>query len=503
MPTVSKRRIALMPVDARPAVREQVVQLVATAGYDLLVPPRQMLGRFREPGDREELTRWLLTQAESVDGYVVSLDMLVYGGLVPSRFIDDSLESLLARLEVLNVLKQRHPHKPIYAFAATMRISNNNVAEEEKSYWVDYGELIWRWSYFTDKRDHECDGEAAEIARATASHIPVEIQHDYLSIRARNFAVTEAALRLCVDGMIDGLILPQDDTAAYGFNIAERRRLEAIVRERGLGDRVLIYPGADEVAHTLCAHVVNELMANAQLKVHCIFSDPDHVEKLTARYEDRPLLDSIKSQLFAVDAEMVKTIGEADVVIAVHTQGTAQGDWAVRTELPARPGVSQDWLTQIAFSHRLGKPLALADLAFANGGDPDMLAAFATKMPLHTLAGYAGWNTASNSIGSLVAQCSLARAAFGGAVNQQVLCLRLLEDVLYQAVWRQKIRDVVEERNERTLTAEVLEALVAEMFVPAANAWLADNAFEFRVASIYLPWQRTFEIGINLSARAA
>ena len=503
MQTVSTRRIALIPVDARPAVREQVVQLVATADCDLLVPPRQLLGRFREPGDREELTRWLLTQAERVDGYVISLDMLVYGGLVPSRFIDDSLESLLARLEVLKVLKQRQPHKPIYAFAATMRISNNNVADEEKSYWSDVGELIWRWSYFTDKHDHERDWEAGEIARATASRIPVEIQHDYLAIRARNFAITDAALRLCVDGMIDGLILPQDDTAAYGFNIAERRRLEATVRERDLGDRVRIYPGADEVAHTLCAHVVNELMVNARLKVHCLFSDPDHVEKLTARYEDRPLLDSIKSQLFAVDAEMVNTIGEADAVLAVHTQGTAQGDWAMRIALPARPGVCQSWLTQIAFAHRIGKPIALADLAFANGGDPVMLEAFAAKMPLHTLAGYAGWNTASNSIGSLVAQCSLARAAFGGNVNQQVLCLRLLEDYLYQAVWRQRVRDVIGQRDERTFAADELETLVAEMFIPAANAWLADNAFEFRVVSIYLPWQRTFEIGINLSALAA
>ena len=500
MPPVSMRCVALIPVDARPVVREQVVQLVATAGCELLVPPLDMLGHFRQPADREALADWVLAQAENVDGFVISLDMLVYGGLVASRFTDDRLESLLDRLGVINVLKQRHPHKPVYAFVATMRISNNNVAEEEKSYWSDYGELIWRWSYFTDKFSIDGDQESRIQAQEAESKIPADIRTDYLATRARNFAVAKSALALCRDEGINRLVVPQDDTAQYGFNIAERRALEALVREMQIEKWVRIYAGADEVAHTLCAHLINALCASPPLKVHCIYSDPLNIANLTARYEDRPILESLEFQLAAVDAVTVDTVEAADVVIGVHTQGSAQGDWAMRITLPERSGIRDEWFAALASAHLSGKPVALLDLAYANGGDPVMLQALTRALPLRELAGYAGWNTASNSIGGLVAQCSLARAAFRRPENQRVLCLRLLEDYLYQSVWRQTVRRAI---DEPSMTPEALQETVASTFIPAANQWLSEQQFAFRVESIHLPWQRTFEIGINLSERPA
>ncbi len=500
MPTVRKHRIALIPVDARPVVREQVVQLVATADCELLVPPLDTLGHFREPGDREALADWLLTWADDVDGYVISLDMLIYGGLVPSRFIDDSLESLIARLELITVLKQRYPHKPVYAFAATMRISNNNIAEEEKPYWSDYGELIWRWSFFTDKFSINGDQESRTQAKNAESMIPAGIRTDYLATRARNFAVAKSALALCGDEGINRLVLPQDDTAQYGFNIAERRALEALVREMQIEHSVRIYAGADEVAHTLCSRLINERCALAPLKVHCVYSDPFNIAKLTARYEDRPILDSLKSQLAAVDAVIVDTVEAADVVIGMHTQGIAQGDWAMRIALPDRPGIHEEWLAALASAHLSGKPVAVLDLAYANGGDPEMLQALAEVLPLRQLVGYAGWNTASNSIGSLVAQCNLARFTFRHRENQRVLCLRLLEDYLYQSAWRQIIRRAI---DESAITPEAQQDAVAAMFMSAANQWLAEQQFAFQVDEIHLPWQRTFEIGISLSECAA
>ncbi|NJR71955.1 MAG: DUF4127 family protein, partial [Gammaproteobacteria bacterium] len=102
------------------------------------------------PADRDQLAAWLLQNAGDADGFVLSLDMLIYGGLVPSRFITDSESDLLARLSSLKLLKQRYPLRPLYAFIATMRLSNNNINEEEKTYWDKYGELIWRWSFYED-----------------------------------------------------------------------------------------------------------------------------------------------------------------------------------------------------------------------------------------------------------------------------------------------------------------------------------------------------------------
>jgi hypothetical protein len=137
-----RKSIIAIPVDGRPVVREQVQMLVAASGWELVVPDVTKLGYFREPADRDALTHWLQAQAACASGLVLSIDMLVYGGLVASRFMDDPLNTLKKYLMVIETIKTQFPTLPIYAFAATMRISNNNVNEEEKSYWDQYGDIL-------------------------------------------------------------------------------------------------------------------------------------------------------------------------------------------------------------------------------------------------------------------------------------------------------------------------------------------------------------------------
>lgn len=494
---MSARRIVALPVDGRPVVRAQVQMLAACAGWDLAMPEVGELGHLRRPAERDALAAWLVAQAPSADGFIISIDMLAYGGLVPSRFIDDTAEQLAARLDILRALKAAAPDKPIYAFAATMRISNNNVNEEEKEYWSEFGEAIWRWSYYVDRSEQTNHPDDLAAASSAAEAMPAAIREDYLATRARNALITRQALHMVATGVIDRLILPQDDTAEYGLNISERRVLESSVAALGLQDKVAIYPGADEVMHTLTAHLVNRLEGAAPLSfyVHC--SDPANVGSLRALYEDRPVLDSVSCQVAAAGARLVQSADDADVILAVHTSGTAQGDWAMQKPLPKGQPLSMHWVEALAGWHAAGKRVAVVDLAYANGGDPAMVGALARALPLRALAAYAGWNTASNSIGSLVAQCSLARADYSAPANREVLALRLLEDLLYQSVLRQAVRLGARDSD---FDAAALRTRVADMFTSHANAWAAGHALGFEVADVMLPWDRTFEIGLTLSA---
>jgi Protein of unknown function (DUF4127) len=486
-----KRCIVALPVDGRPVVRQQVQQLVACAGWDLRLPAVSALGHFRQPADRDALRAWLLAQAGQASGVVLSLDMLLYGGLVPSRFIDDSLASLQARLALLAELKAAQPDLPVYAFAATMRLSNNNVADEEKSYWALYGEHIWQWSYHSDRAAHTGDNHSAQQAQAAAARIPPHIQADYRATRQRNFTLTAAALQAVASGLIDRLVLPQDDTAQWGFNIAERRELQARVQAAGLQDRVLIYPGADEVLHTLCAHLVQRLQGKAPLRVAVAYSDPEHVGALHALYEDRPLTESVQQQIEAVGATRVSSADGADLLLAVHSQGQEQGDWAMQKPLPQRPGITPNWWAQWQAAAQRQQPVALVDLAYANGGDPQLLAQ--NLPPFFT---YAAWNTASNSLGGALAHATLAHCgqAWHSEASDQVRALRLLEDLAYQAVLRQTLRDRVSEDQIAHNSA------ATTLLLPELNAWAAQQGLRWRVARLSFPWQRSFEIDLSLEA---
>jgi hypothetical protein len=140
-------------------------------------------------------------------------------------------------------------------------------------------------------------------------------------------------------------------------------------------------------------------------------------------------------------------------------------------------------------------PLAVADVAFANGGDPAFVAELTRHQRLPQLIGYAGWNTASNRLGSLLAQLVLARGNWHSAANCAVLALRLAEDLQWQAVLRQRLRDELDEaRSEPAELAAAAQALM----LSEANAWLAEQGFTERVQRAWLPWQRSFEIGLDV-----
>ncbi|KQW44867.1 MULTISPECIES: DUF4127 family protein [unclassified Roseateles] len=479
-----------LPVDGRPVVRAQVQQLVAlTQGFELRCPAIDELGDFRIPADRDHLAQWLRDQVDDAAGWVLSLDMLVYGGLIPSRFIDDAEASLRERLTMLRELKR--PGVPLTAFAATMRISSNCMADEEKPYWNPHGLDLWTWSFHTDR--HALTGDAASQAAAAvaAARVPDAIRADYRATRARNFAINLAALELVEQDVIDRLVLPQDDTAEYGFNIAERRALQAEAARRRLLDRVLIYPGADEVMHTLSAWVVGRLRGDPPLRVNVLPTDAAHWQRLVPLYEDRPLPDALAAQLQAVGAVQAAEDDDAELLLLVHSQGSAQGDWAMRKPLTARVGVDAGIWPRLASAHAV----AVADDAHANGGDPAFVAELAAHLPLHTLAGYAGWNTSSNRIGSLLAQLVLARGRWATPANQAVVALRLAEDLQWQARLRQTLRDRV---DEAAMPATALAQQAQALMVEDANAWLATMGFPQRVKRAWLPWRRSFEIGLDV-----
>jgi hypothetical protein len=271
-----------------------------------------------------------------------------------------------------------------------------------------------------------------------------------------------------------------------------------------LSGKVLIYPGADEVLHTLCAHVVASIRKDPPLKLWMRCSDPEHVAQLHALYEDRPVLDSVRSQVHAVGAVLVDDIEDADVVLGVHSQGAEQGDWAMRKALPQPQPVAkmQAWLADLTSGAPGARPLAIVDLAYANGGDPQLVELLCSGDSLLRLAAYAGWNTASNSLGSLLAQLVLARGRYRDEANRHNVFLRLAEDWGYQSWRRQVLRDTLrtERAGEAAWTPQELAAKAGATVVPALNEWLAQHRTGWQVCGSYLPWDRTFEIGLRLEA---
>ena len=135
-----KRKLLVLPVDARPVVCGQLQYLLQLADWDIALPPTSMLGRFRQSANHERLGEWLMERAGEVDGFVLSLDTLLYGGLVASRISPETADEILTRAEWLETLNRVHPAKPIYGFLTTLRIFQQQHQRRGKTVL----ERLWR-----------------------------------------------------------------------------------------------------------------------------------------------------------------------------------------------------------------------------------------------------------------------------------------------------------------------------------------------------------------------
>ncbi len=498
-------------------------------------------------------------RAAAAGALVVAVDTLAYGGLVNARRSPEPLAAVMERLDVLRRIKAAQPTLTILAFSVLMRINRGNDAEEEKPYWSTYGAQLFRLSVLEDREVMAVatDGERQEAARLHAA-IPAPILDDYLAGRARNHAVNRQMIEWTAQGIFDYLIVPQDDTVDYGWNIAEARQLRRHVLELGLAQRVSIYPGTDETAMLLLARYAAQ-RADFRPRVFLRYSGSGAEQVITA-YEDRPMTEMVKAHLgplggFVVagpddanlllyvnapaeeqgngpdqyvlglpDAELVKLpIQAREEVLAYrrqpHIVGTLREMYSVRRDLP-------EFVRSLTAAVHAGYDCAVVDVAYVNAGDAVLGDLLLEMEALSQLAAYGGWNTAGNSLGCVLAQavirCVQRQSASPEALAAHVrfLFLRLVEDLLYMSRLRTQImlfdlpqlglsptmgdlgdqyltvRVLVEEQL-CTAAAELVLPRFAGSMIAGGGSHITINSVEIR--DVALPWQRLFDLTLAVA----
>lgn len=399
-------KIAFLPIDNRPVcytLAKDIAQI--DESIEFFLPPRECLGDLTKTADIENLISWL-ENLPKVDSLILSLDTLVYGGLIPSRRSTETLEELKKRLARIKPLLR---NKKVYAFSSIMRISNNNYNEEEKEYWSKFGKKIFEYSF---------------SGGVNKADIPDEILDDYLATRKRNFEVNKIYLAWQNEGLFDTLIFSKDDCAEKGFNVEEAKELEK------LGGKTKT--GADEIPLSLLARSIDK-----KIKVFPEFLEPD-CKNLISNYEDVSIEKSVLGQLELAGFE-VSSPDDADIVLIVNNFRNKQGELVM------------GWATE-PFGGKLvlpDKPFAVADVRFANGADNAFVEQLLEKIDLENFYGYAGWNTSANTLGSLL--CAMKVKWQAKQYNSQAFAklelVRFLDDWAYQANVRAQIEKPIDIRN--------------------------------------------------------
>ena len=84
-------KIAFLPIDNRPVCYTLAKNITdIDESIELYLPPREFLGDLTRTADIKNLISWL-ENLPQVDSMILSLDTLVYGGLIPSRRSKETL----------------------------------------------------------------------------------------------------------------------------------------------------------------------------------------------------------------------------------------------------------------------------------------------------------------------------------------------------------------------------------------------------------------------------
>jgi hypothetical protein len=501
-------RIGLIPLDERPVNTRYPAMIARIAGVDLVQPPLNILSARRQSAQTDQLAAWMLEQAGTLDVLIVSIDMLGFGGLVPSRITNNPASDVLARLNILREIKRLHPSVSIYGFGLITRISRSNSSTEEPLFWKDYGARIYRYSQLID-RQHQGQDVTADLEQLKAQ-IPEAHIHDVLSRRLRNHIVNLYTLDMLNGGVFDLLVISSDDTSEYGLGTREKRWLSELAsRTINADEKLLMYPGADEVGCALVARAITQ--HEGHTPAFCIQYAVDGDEEITAPFEDGPVRITVERQVRAVGGIIVEAHESADFIVAVNTPSRREPPFLTATdaEYEERSTLLEPFVKDIQRWVKEGRRVILADVAYPNGADPALVDLLRTHVPIDQLAAYGAWNTAGNTIGTALSQGVATRwiqSQKQQAEQSRFLTHRFVEDWGYQFAVRPRLQDwLTEQWGSQTIAVEHLEQV--QGFVSEGLheqlATLRPFAEQWRPVpgSIQLPWQRTFEVDFELEKK--
>jgi hypothetical protein len=480
------------------------------SAISIIVPPAGLLDKRGSPGDVRALGEWLNKDVPPADAAVVALDMLFNGGLMASRQTkeDGWPEQTAERLSLLRSWRAKKSI-PLYAFSVIPRLL---IPEDSATKQWQYHMMI----YALKKDMYDALGHRPDFERVKnmLEIVPPALVADFNKLYEENDRVNYQLALFARGGAVERLTIGQDDGQPFGRPNLNRKKASAYAARFGLSGRMTTTHGADELALLDVAACANKLRRFSP-KVKVVYGTESAAE-LIMPFMPITVRETVEEKIAAVDARRVENIEEADFILFVYC-GEKRDAF--------RAGAAARRIRALAAE----KPLALVDLSISFKREEAVLDALLWEnIPLSSLIAYAGWNTASNSIGTALAQSSL----FLGKLrrtedelrpylyykNFEFTIARILDDCLYQKDVRARTARVLyQEKIDPDALGEHTEfarQTIREYLAREAKLLLYRNAglypfYRDRERAYYitsltvqvdLPWERLFEIRLSVGA---
>lgn len=502
-------KILFVPHDDRPISYHQTVQVVEAAGYEMILPPKELLSNATNMGHPDELWQWLFENAPAASSAVIASDSLLYGGLIPSRKHDVSEEVLNSRLAKFEELKKKNPGLPIYVFDSLMRTPMQGTPGdiEEPEYYQQYGADIFQYTRLLDKKEiSKLDRAEENYLSQLEKKIPEEFMNDWMGRRQKNLSATKTLMDYTRDEIIDYLILGRDDNAPLCQTHRENREILAYAEKNNLPKtKFQSMPGIDEFNILLLNRAINDL--NDEIPFVSVQYNRGKGGDTVPAFSDEKISASIDAAITIAGGLRVPNPKRADLVLLVNTDSSGKTLWG-HNEYPdggefkpiLKPSSSTKYFAELVEKNLSeGYPVGVADINFANGSDNALMKILSEKNLLFKLQAYSGFNTATNSTGFAIGTGMLAKK-MSDPSKKKILAAHYLDDWAYQANVRSIVgNEIVKNFGDPQLYYQLgdkhswAENRNTELIRDFAEKNLPQITKNFTVKN---PWLRMFECDI-------
>jgi hypothetical protein len=479
--------------------------LGAIAGVRVETPPRALLGHYLDPGDPPGLERWLRDESpRDASEFIVSTDMIDFGGLIASRAPGAPEYVAETRLRDLAAFRAQRPQASFSLFGTVMRLAPTGVpAIGGATDFFAAGEPVdWLTQYANlpdPPQTAEQQAQAAKLAGELGNDLSA-----YLATRARDREVDLFALQLTAQGAFDRIVIGQDDAGSVGLHLRDLAALRSFAGRWLPPERASIESGADEIGMILTgaalareAHVVPRIRVRYSRAGATTEHDP-----LEATSIDTTVGDIIRAcgAIRVPDGD-----AHADIDLFVRLKDTNAADEAAFLD-----AISAETVTGAT----LPRP-AVADLTFLAGDDLPQQRALVEAMIARGIAGkidsFASWNTTANTIGTAVPAAIAALAGrathhFDPVMHAQFMLDRYADDYAFHDFVRPALNDALSKRGIDDHTYLLPDAASYAGSENRAALWPHALALLSSIYPLYrdmgltitLPWDRTFETELDV-----
>lgn len=448
-------KIALLPSDSRPCNTQYLQVLATVANLDLTLPDSKDLDDFRTPSSEDKLWRWLEEAAENNDCLIIYTNQLFQGGLIASHKYQNyaNTDSQLIRLE--NFCRE-YQDKEIIVVSILPRLKPSQYDDE---LW-EHQAALTEWAKTSAQAIAE-NGVLAEIPE----NVPQKVVDDYLALYKEADKLTEGLVALAEKDFIDHLIIGQDDAEEWSFSnliyqkIAEQEQ-----------DNISTIHGADELSMLILANKV----AQEPLPVRIIYTNP---AKLTEYYPyEAADLETIVAVKLAF-AGLVESPTAQDVII-IHND-------------PEK----SEYVTQLLAKEK-GHYIGLADIAYTNRGSYQLKDTLFSLEYFDRISCYSGWNTASNSLGTVFAHYRLSQY---GSEQYPSLNTREKEEMLKALMTFKSIRYNEDQIYQAHIAPQLNPLLLEQKMIDGYGVFLQNSKpkASVQLEQHYASYQQEFAHLIN------